>query len=48
MNAFVTKAIAKEFLERAERLDEEAVDQAEKAIEERGTMPLADWEKTMG
>ena len=48
MNAFVTKAIEREFVVRDERIDEEAVDQAEKDIEIHGTISLADMDKAMG
>jgi hypothetical protein len=48
MNAFVTKAIENEFVARDERIDEEAVDQAEKDIKTHGTISLADMDKAMG
>jgi hypothetical protein len=48
MNAFVARAIEREFEARDERIDEEAVDQAEKDIKEHGTISLADMDKAMG
>jgi hypothetical protein len=48
MNAFVTKAIEQEFAARDERVDEAAVDQAEKDIKKHGTISLAEMDKAMG
>ena len=47
MNAFVTKAIENEFMARDERIDEAAVDQAEKDIKEHGAISLAEMDKAM-
>jgi ribosomal protein S25 len=48
MNAFVTKAIEREFVEREERIDEKAVDQAEKDIKKHGTISLKEFKKRLG
>ena len=47
MNAFVTRAIEQEFSEREERVDEAAIDQAEKEIKNYGTLSLADMDKAV-
>ena len=48
MNAFVTTAIEQEFAARDERLDEAAVDQAQKEIAKYGTISMAQMDKAMG
>lgn len=48
MNVFITKAIEKEFEAHEERIDEDAVDQAEKDLREHGTISLAEMDKAMG
>ena len=48
MNAFVARAIEREFDAREERLDEAAVDQAQKEIAEHGTIPISEMKKRLG
>jgi hypothetical protein len=48
MNTFVTKAIENEFVARDERIDEAAVDEAEKEIKEHGTISLKEFKTRLG
>jgi len=48
MNAFVSRALKREFEARDERMDEAAVDQAQKEIAEHGTISFREMKKRLG
>ena len=48
INAFVTRAIEQEFIARDERIDEIALDQAEKNIKAHETISMTDMDKAIG
>ena len=48
MNAFVAKALSREFSEREERIDAEAFDSGMKDIKEHGTISMEEMDGAMG